>query len=319
MVFDYLLFLEMIRNSTGGLFDSFFLFLTNLGELTLIFLILGLIYWCVDKKTGEFLFVTFAFSRLINGFLKITVCEVRPWITNKLLHPLEDALPAATGYSFPSGHANNATITFGGYALKSKIGKGFTALLIILIGLICFSRNYAGVHTFWDVAVSVILAVVCLFGMNKIFEVYGDKPNFDLIVAGVGILISVLLLIYTVTKGYPMNYDAAGQLIVDPAKMIVDSYENVGYTVGIFLGWVLERRFINFNSGGSVHRRLFRLLAGCLGFEFIAIFRPFLKSLLGAQYGGLLFSFIITFFLIFIMPALIKIVQIRNPEEYPTE
>lgn len=154
--------------------------------------------------------------------------------------------------------------------------------------------------------------------MNKIFEVYGDKPNFDLIVAGVGILISVLLLIYTVTKGYPMNYDAAGQLIVDPAKMIVDSYENVGYTVGIFLGWVLERRFINFNSGGSVHRRLFRLLAG-LGFEFIAIFRPFLKSLLGAQYGGLLFSFIITFFLIFIMPALIKIVQNRNPEEYPTE
>lgn len=116
-----------------------------------------------------------------------------------------------------------------------------------------------------------------------------------------------------------MNYDAAGQLIVDPAKMIVDSYENVGYTVGIFLGWVLERRFINFNSGGSVHRRLFRLLGGCLGFEFIAIFRPLLKSLLGAQYGGLLFSFIITFFLIFIMPALIKIVQNCNPKEYPTE
>ena len=86
-----------------------------------------------------------------------------------------------------------------------------------------FTRCYFGVHSLADVIGSFIISLIILFVVGKLFDKLEDNPNFDLIIVGAGILLSVLLLAYATFKSYPMDYDSAGKLIVDPAKMAIDA------------------------------------------------------------------------------------------------
>ena len=53
---DFLLWLQGIREATGGIFDNFFLTLTSFGETLIVFTVISLIYWCFSPKAGLFLF-----------------------------------------------------------------------------------------------------------------------------------------------------------------------------------------------------------------------------------------------------------------------
>lgn len=94
-----LLFLQFLREATGGIFDTFFLTCAYLTDLRNVLFLFTIVYWCIDKKLGEFLLVSFNFSRLFNGFLKIGVCQYRPWILNSQVHPVDEAMDDL-GYSF---------------------------------------------------------------------------------------------------------------------------------------------------------------------------------------------------------------------------
>lgn len=111
-------------------------------------------------------------------------------------------------------------------------------------------------HYLTDVIGAFIISLIILVIVNKLFDKLDDNPNFDLIIAGAGILLSILLLVYATFKSYPMDYDAAGKLIVDPAKMAIDAYKDVGFTIGILVPWIIERRFIKFTSDGPVFEKL---------------------------------------------------------------
>ena len=43
---------------------------------------MAVLYWGFNKKLGTFLLMGWSANRLLNGFLKITVCAYRPWIRN---------------------------------------------------------------------------------------------------------------------------------------------------------------------------------------------------------------------------------------------
>ena len=163
MDIDYLLFLQNLREATGGFLDGAFELITKLGEASIATLLVALIYWCVNKREGIFLMLTFYYNRVINAFIKITACVYRPWIRDPRVTPVEAALEDATGYSFPSGHSANATSVFGGLALNRKYHKAFRIGMIALILLVAFSRNYLGVHTPQDVIVCACrCAAVCV-------------------------------------------------------------------------------------------------------------------------------------------------------------
>lgn len=112
---------------------------------------------------------------------------------------------------------------------------------MVLIG---FSRSYFGVHTPQDVAVSIVLGVLTLFAAYRIMAMLDKYPKWDVRVLLGGVILSLLLVLYAAVKSYPMDYDEAGMLIVDPAKMAADSYKNAGVALGFFLGWFLDRRVI---------------------------------------------------------------------------
>ena len=114
MGFDlqYLLFLQNLRESTGGVFDEFFNALSKFAVDILPYLPF-VVYWCVNKKLGYRFMATAWIGEVLNGVIKLTVCAYRPWIRSDSIVPAGDSKVAATGYSFPSGHTLAANVIFG--------------------------------------------------------------------------------------------------------------------------------------------------------------------------------------------------------------
>ena len=132
----FLLFLQGIRESVGGSLNTFFMNCTDFGNLPIILFLIAMIYWCYDKKLGEYLLVSLSFSRLANSFAKLTACVYRPWVADSNVHPYEKALETATGYSFPSGHITSGTILFIGSIIRGNITKGLQLFFIFCLVLL---------------------------------------------------------------------------------------------------------------------------------------------------------------------------------------
>ena len=264
MDINYLLLLQNFREATGGMLDAFFEIVTKLGETTYVLLFLGAVYWCIDKEKGIFMMFALYTNRIANGFLKITACVYRPWIRDARITPVPGAMADATGYSFPSGHTANAASVWGSAAvLKNKNSKFPTALKVffgVLVFVIAFSRNYLGVHTPQDVVVALVLAAVIIFLVSKLTATLEKNPNADIWVLIAGAAICALLIVYAALKKYPADYDADGKIIVDGAKMALDSYKNAGMGLGFLVGWFVERRFIKFSTDVSVVERVARFI-----------------------------------------------------------
>ena len=287
-----------------------FLACTYFGKPTLALIIIAIIYWCLDKKLGEYLILSLTSAYLVNSIVKITACVYRPWILDSRIVPVKDAIPSATGYSFPSGHVTTATGLFGGLALRGKLSKALKIVLIIGVVLVAFSRVYLGVHTIPDVVFGVILTLIVLMIFNKLFDKLEDNPNLDIIISAVGIVISVLVVISTLTKSYPMDYDAAGKLIVDPVIMTIDTFKSAGLGVALFLSWPIERRFIRFTADGNIKTKIIRLVFGLI--ILLLIFIAISKLLGNTPAGAFWQCFAIMMFVMLIYPAIIKFFQNRN-------
>ncbi len=307
MDISYLLFLQSLRDSTNGIFDKFFGYVTTYGEMAGLFALFCMIYWCINKKAGEYMLISLGFSRMLNGLLKVVFCVYRPWIKDPRVIPMGGGTKTATGYSFPSGHTTNAVSCFGGFALNGGCQKALCIVLWICALLVAFSRNYIGVHTPQDVIVAFTTTTLVLFGIQKLLDKYYDKPNSDLWISGCGLLGCILILLYTANKSYPLDYDSAGKLIVDPAKMVLDSYKNLGYCFGILLGWIIEKRFINFSVEGTVEQKIKRFFICFMLFQVLTlVINPAVASHFPKEAGTLIKPFLQMFYIGCIAPAIIK-------------
>lgn len=180
-----------------------------------------------------------------------------------------------------------------------------------------FTRCYFGVHSLADVIGAFIISLIILFVVGKLFDKLEDNPNFDLIIVGEGILLSVLLLAYATFKSYPMDYDSAGKLIVDPAKMAIDAYNDVGFSVGVLVPWVIERRFIKFTSDGPLDCKFLRIAGAYIGYMILMyVLYPLIKASFAPQLANFLNFFIFPFYVILIVPAVIKFFQNRKKDVY---
>ena len=92
-------------------------------------------FWCVSKEEGYYLLFVGFFGTVLNQFLKLLCRIPRPWVLDPNFTIVESARAAATGYSFPSGHTQNAVGTFGAMALRTerKWVRGVCIALIVLV------------------------------------------------------------------------------------------------------------------------------------------------------------------------------------------
>ena len=307
MDISYLLTLQEFRNGAGSVFEKFFLKMSYLGEMNVVLTIMAIIYWCVSKEYGTYLLMGWSGSRVVNGLLKVAACVYRPWIRDVRIVPNEEAQAEATGYSFPSGHSMNAASVYGGGVIRKEFNKIIRAAFGILVILIAFSRNYLGVHTPQDVLVGMLAGLLVMWGIIKLLKWLETHPEKDILVMCVGIIIAILVAIIAAVKPYPEDYDAAGKLLVDGAKMAADTFKGVGWCVGFLVGWVLERRFIRFSTDVSMITRGTRLVPGLLlHYAVSLILVPLIKHSISDAGGIVLSCFLQMFFVSFIYPWVLK-------------
>lgn len=310
MEFDisYLLFLQNIRESTGGVFDEFFNALSKFAVDILPFL--GyIIFWSVSKKWGYRFMITLWCGEVINGLLKLIVCAYRPWIRSDKINPAGDSKVAATGYSFPSGHSTVATIHYGTiFAWQRKKRMWLAIVCAVLLFLTCFSRNYLGVHTPQDVlvgfGVSVVLIIVVGFSQKKL---EGNQKAVDILTfAGIAAVLGVL--IFVMFKPYPMDYDANGNLLVDPQRMMNDTFKACGGFIGLMIGSYIERHFIRYEvPAGAAALPVLTCVGFALMFAWEQLFAPAtIVQILGKHWGNMLAYGIMVIFAVTLWPLVIR-------------
>ena len=167
-----LYFFESIRNP---FLDAIMTAFTYLGSEIAFIVFALIVYWCVDKKRGFFVLSVGYIGVIINQLLKIIFMVPRPWVIDKDFTIVESARADAEGYSFPSGHTQNAVGTYGSIARFLK-KRWSTIVSIVLIIAIAVSRMYLGVHTPLDVGVSILIGTALVFGLYPIFKLSDRKP-----------------------------------------------------------------------------------------------------------------------------------------------
>ena len=310
MEFDlqYLLFLQNLRETTGGVFDEFFNALSKFAVDILPFLPY-IIFWCLNKKLGYRFLATTWVGEVLNGVIKLTVCAYRPWIRSDKIVPAGDSKTAATGYSFPSGHTLAATMQFGNTAVWQWKKRRWLAILCgILILLIGFSRNFLGVHTPQDVLVGLTEGIV-LIAVVSIVEkrIDGNEKVLDIMTL-IGVLVTIGVILYITLKSYPMDYDADGNLLVKPEKMMNDAFKACGGFSGLLIGSYIERHFIHYEiPQGSANLPILTCIGFAIMFAWKELFAPAtIVPLLGSHWGNMVARGTMVLFAVIVWPLVIR-------------
>lgn len=236
---DILYALEKIRTPFwNGVMSA----VTQLGGEVIFIVAAVVVFWCVSKWEGYYL-MTIAFcGTVLNQFLKL-ICRVpRPWVRDPNFTIVESARAEATGYSFPSGHTQNAIGLFGGMARwggRRWVRLGLTALALV----IAFSRMYLGVHTPADVGVSLVLAAALVLGLYPLMRRAQEKPRYMGYVLAAMLVVSGAFVVFVETYGFPADTDAENL-----ASGIGNAWKMLGAVAGMTLAWLLDRRYIHFET-----------------------------------------------------------------------
>lgn len=236
---DILYALEKIRTPFwNGVMSA----VTQLGGEVIFIVAAVVVFWCVRKWEGYYLMTVAFCGTVLNQFLKL-ICRVpRPWVRDPNFTIVESARAEATGYSFPSGHTQNAIGLFGGMAQwggRRWVRLGLTALALI----IAFSRMYLGVHTPADVGVSLVLAAALVLGLYPLMRRAQEKPRYMGYVLAAMLVVSGAFVVFVETCGFPADMDAENL-----ASGIGNAWKMLGAVAGMTLAWLLDRRYIHFET-----------------------------------------------------------------------
>ena len=288
--------------------DKVFGEISYLGEETVFMVIAIVVYWCINKRTALKLAFIFFFSGLAAQGLKVTFRIERPWIIDPAFKPVESAIGAATGYSFPSGHTQAATALYGTLAILLK--KWWQKLICAVILLaVMFSRLYLGVHTLLDVLVAFGVTMLIAAIFIPLFDRFYEKPFFGLPITLIMVVLSIGVMAYAVIL---MNNN-----VITYANAR-DCCKTAGAGVAFAFGYYIERRYVNFDvRAKNVGWQILKFVCGvapALGAYagLKALFSAVMVTTAQQIFGDFTRYFILVFWIMAGFPAIIKAVQKRG-------
>ena len=261
--------------------DTVMAAITHLGEETVFMVAALFVFWCVSKRHGYYLLAVGFAGTVLNQFLKLLFRIPRPWVLDSDFTIVESARAQATGYSFPSGHTQNAVGTFGGIARFTR-RKWVRVAAIVVAVLVPLSRMYLGVHTPLDVGVAAVIAVALVFALYPLMERSDSRHGVMGAVLAVMLALAVGYLLFVSRYPFPADVDAANL-----ASGVENAWKLLGATVGMLVGWWLDVRFIHFDTRAVWYVQLIKLVGGLallLGIR--AALKAPLAAALGAGAGG---------------------------------
>lgn len=255
--------IRFIQSCANPVLDVVAEFLTMLGEPFTISVIFCGVYWCLDKKLGQYIIFSLCASVCMNGVVKDFFRFERPIGQEGVV---SRRVETATGYSFPSGHTQSATsfwtpliIRTGNIALR-MLG----AAVIVCVGL---SRLYLGVHYPADVLGGMVLGTVIAVSYHFILK----HEKYLL-----GLLICATLAILAFVTGQSE-----------------DTFSAAGMAAGLIAGVMFEKRFVNFSTEGAAVKKLLRYALGLvligLAYTVPKIFLPDIAAIKACIYAFIVF------------------------------
>lgn len=287
---EFLYWLESIR---VPVLNELMLFVTQFGEETAFLVVALVLFWCVDKYNGYYILSVGFIGTLANQFMKLCFRVPRPWVLDEDFTILEQAREAASGYSFPSGHTQNAVGTFGGIAYTAKNRLVRIAAVLIAV-LVPFSRMYIGVHTPLDVLTAAAMAIVLIFVIKPV--VYGNNGKYLPALFGVMTVLSVAYLCYVEFWNFPEDMD-----VHNLASGINNAYTLFGALMGLLVVYIVDERWLNFSTKAVWWVQAIKIAGGLI---LVLIVKSGLKTPLNLLFGES-FGRAVRYFLIVIVAGIV--------------
>lgn len=256
--------------------DSIMQGITELGGETVFMVLLLVVFWCVDKNKGYYLMLLCFAGTAVNQVLKIAFCIPRPWLLDPSFEIVESARAGAAGFSFPSGHTQNAVAAYGGLArVTEKWWLRIVCLALTL--LIPFSRMYLGVHTPLDVGVSFLLAWGLVFAFAPLLEEIErrggvlERAWLAMLVPAAAFLLCALR-IRALAHGDLTNFDHA----------VKTAWTMLGLVLGALVSALADRHYTRFETDAVWWAQVLKV---ALGLALTLAVRVALKAPLTAVFG----------------------------------
>lgn len=288
---EFLYLLEKIRVPR---LNELMLAVTELGGEMPFLIIALVVFWCVDKRRGYYVLSVGFLGTLTNQFMKLWFRVPRPWVLDPNFTILEQAREAAAGYSFPSGHTQNAVGTFGALAITTKT-RWIKVLSVALAVLVPFSRMYVGVHSPADVLVAAAMAVAFLMLLRP-FIFRKDEGNV-LRLLTVLTLLSAAFLCFVEFWNFPADIDYHNL-----QSGIKNAYTLIGSLVGLVIVYFVDNKYIRFETSAIWWVQILKV---ALGFLAVLAVKSGLKTPIEMICGGHMIARAIRYFLIVIMAGII--------------
>ena len=250
---EFLYTLENIRNPV---LDAVMSAVTQLGGETFYMAVAIVVFWCVSKGLGYYILTVGFAGTVLNQFLKITCRIPRPWVLDPDFTIVESARAAATGYSFPSGHTQNAFASFGCLGMWSR-KAAWRAVCAVIIALIALSRMYLGVHTPLDVGVSLVSGAVLTLALWPLFRDIERHPKRMYAAIGVMLALTAAYLVYVETWPFPADTDAENL-----ASALENGYKLLGAGAAMLFAYALDRKYIHFDTRAPMVGQVLKCVIG---------------------------------------------------------
>ena len=270
-------FLRLLESIRIPALNVFFSGITYCGDEIAFMVAAFALFWCVNKRTGYYAFLVGLFGTVGNQWLKIACRIPRPWVLDPDFTIVESARAAATGYSFPSGHTQNAVGTFGAMALRTE-RKWVRGVCIALIVLVPFSRMFLGVHTPLDVGVAFLMAAALLALFYPVFRSEQSMAK------GMPWLLGAAVLLAAAFTGYISGLRA-------------DAYKLLGAVIALLPAYFLEKRYVKFETGAVWYAQIAKLVLGLgLAMAVKSVLKAPLNALLPGGAGDAIRYFVLVLF-----------------------
>lgn len=228
--------------SFSPLLDPLFALITLFGDQLFIVGIIGILFFCVDKKLAFRVALLATFTGFLTTSLKGFFGLERPYLEYERLNKTEikgikdiiGQLPI--GYTFPSGHSSSAG-SFWTFLASRWRHPGFWGVAVFMIIMIPLSRCYLGVHWPTDIIFGVLLGIaICLLFIYLLprMERFAANTSFPILVL-LSIIAPILMVVisFVITSSVGNDFDLA------------DTTSYGGLLLGLFIGYMFEERFIN--------------------------------------------------------------------------
>lgn len=265
-------FILSIQARAPWLIPAAAFFTNKVSELFYMVLITA-IYWCWNSSLGFRIAMLLMINQGFKSFFKLLFHQPRPFWVDSRVRPFN----LETSFGIPSGHAQDATVTFG--AIAAWIGKVWAWIAaVLLIFYIGFSRVVIGVHFPTDVVAGWIIGAIILFLYLKLEKPVstalqkrstGAKTLIAFLASLALILMNWLVWAFVRNIQIPPTWQQNFQLAFPNEALtpisITSAYSYSGLLFGFCLGVILIQLKGGFNAGGIWWKRILRFLIGISG------------------------------------------------------